>query len=154
MWRLCDSGLAKRSDVILNVNTRRPLVLYRSPECIGYAEQARKYMTICCISFRLCRSIRKQIRPCHKNGQGQPSVIIWTNLVVLEYAMCIPSFKVISLLVPKKEIFEDIYHIWDWVPSWSCDLDFHPNIPWRLHMKCGFKWPRVFFIGKEVLKCI
>ena len=38
-----------------------PMVLYRSPECIGYAEleQAWKYMTICCISLHLCRSIRK-----------------------------------------------------------------------------------------------
>ena len=34
-----------------------------------------------------CRSIRKQIWPCHKNGQGQPSVIIWTNLVILKYPM-------------------------------------------------------------------
>ena len=76
--------------------TREPVVLYRSPECTAHAEQAWEYMTICCINFHPCRSIRKQIWPCHKNGQGQPSVIFLTNLVVLEYC----------LLVPKKEVFE------------------------------------------------
>ena len=40
--------------------TKGPLVLYRSPECIGYteSEQAWKYMTICCISFQPCRRIK------------------------------------------------------------------------------------------------
>ena len=35
------------------IKTRGPLVLYRSPEYIGYAEleQAWKYMIMCCISF-------------------------------------------------------------------------------------------------------
>ena len=75
------------------MNTRGPR--YRSPECIGYAEleQAWKYMTICCISFHPCRSIRKQIWPNHKNGQGQSSVIIGTNLVVLEYPMLYSRFQ-------------------------------------------------------------
>ena len=61
---------------------RRPLVQYRSPECWGYAEleQTWKHMsTQCCISCHPCRSIRKQIWPCHKNGQGQPRFIIWKN---------------------------------------------------------------------------
>ena len=71
------------------------MVLYGSPECWGYAEleQAWKYMTICCISFHPCRSIRKQIWPCHKNGQGQLRVIIWINLVVLEYPMLYTKFQ-------------------------------------------------------------
>ena len=58
------------------------LVLYRSPECWGYAEleQTWKYMsTQSFISCHPYRSIRKQIYPCHKNGQGQPRVIIWTK---------------------------------------------------------------------------
>ena len=50
-------------------------------------------MTIRCISFHSCRSIRKQIWPCHKNGQGQPSVIVWTNLVVLESPMLYTKFQ-------------------------------------------------------------
>ena len=51
-----------------------PLVRYRSSECIGYAElgQAWKYMAICYISFLPCRSIRKQIRPCHKMVKLNP----------------------------------------------------------------------------------
>ena len=34
------------------IKTRGPMVLYRSPECIRYAEleQAWKYMTIFCVS--------------------------------------------------------------------------------------------------------
>ena len=62
--------------------TRGPLVLYRSPECWGYAEleQTWKYMsTQSFISCHPYRSIRKQIYPRHKNGQGQPRVIIWTK---------------------------------------------------------------------------
>ena len=62
--------------------TRGPLVLCRSPECWRYAElkQTWKYIsTQCCISFHPCRSIQKQIWPCHKNGQGHPRVIVWTH---------------------------------------------------------------------------
>ena len=65
--------------VSFNNKTRGPLVLYRSSECWEYAEleQTWKYINIqCCISFHPWRSIRKQIWPCHKNGQGQASVII------------------------------------------------------------------------------
>ena len=42
-------------------------------------------MIICCISFHPSRCIRNQIWSCNKHGQGQLSVIIWTNLVLLEY---------------------------------------------------------------------
>ena len=48
------------------------------------------------------KSIRGQIWPCHKIGQGQPRVIIWTNLST---QCCIISFKVIGHLVPEKKIF-------------------------------------------------
>ena len=118
------------------------LVLYHSPECTGYAEQAWKYMTICCINFHQCRSIRKQIWPCHKNGHGhgQPNVIILTNLVVHMYLStrcCIPRF-----LVPKK-MFEGFYHIWAWKPSWSCDQEHLKKISSH-GGKFGFKWPSVF----------
>ena len=68
-------------------------------------------MTICCISFHPCRCIRKHSWPCHKNGHGQPSVIIWTNYSYLSTRSCIPSFKVICLLIPKKMICEGFYHI-------------------------------------------
>ena len=63
-----------------------------TPECIGYAEleQVWKYMTI---SFHPCRSTGKQIWPCHKNGQGQPCDIVWTNLVEIVYPMLYTKFQ-------------------------------------------------------------
>ena len=39
------------------------------------------------LPFFPCKSIRDQIWPCRKIGQGQPRVIIWTNLVVLDHPM-------------------------------------------------------------------
>ena len=50
--------------------------------CWGHAEleQTWKYMgTQCCIICHPHRSIRKQIWPCHKHGQGQHRVIIWNK---------------------------------------------------------------------------
>ena len=61
-----------------------------------------------------------QIWPCRKIGQGQPRVIIWANLVVLEH----PRFKVSGLLISeKKNCFLSLYYIWAWRPTWSCDQD-------------------------------
>ena len=126
------------------------MVQYRSPECTGYAEleQPWKYMAICCISFHPCRSIMKQIWPCHKNGQGQPSVIIWTNLVVLEYPMLYTKFQGRRPLSswfygPGSHLGHVTRNIW---------TNFHPNSPWRLNMKFGFNRPSVVW-GKEVWKC-
>ena len=39
------------------------------------------------------KSIRDQIWPCRKIGQGQPTVIIWTNLVVLMNPMQHTKFQ-------------------------------------------------------------
>ena len=55
----------------------------------------------------LYKCIRDQIWPFPKICQGQPKVIIWTNLVVLQHL--IPNFKVICLLVPEKKIFKAFY---------------------------------------------
>ena len=54
--------------------------------------------------FSIQKHIKDQIWPCCKICQGQPRVIIWANLVVLEHPMML-SFKVIGLLVPEKKIF-------------------------------------------------
>ena len=75
------------------------------------------------LPFSPNKSIGDQIWPCRKIGQCQPRIIVWTNLVVLSTECYIPTFKVISLLVPKKKIFSGFYHIWTWGPYWSCDLD-------------------------------
>ena len=87
------------------------MILHRSSECIGYAEleQAWKYMTIRCISFhpgnKFDHVIKKWSRStqCHHlNKFGS----------YLSTQCCLPSFKVIGLLVLKKDIFEGFYHIW------------------------------------------
>ena len=39
------------------------------------------------------KSIRKQIWPCRKKGQGQPNVIIWTNYELPEYPMMRTKFQ-------------------------------------------------------------
>ena len=114
-------------------------------------------MTICCISFHPCRSITKQIWTCHKNGQGQLSVFIWRNLIVLEYPKLYTKFQDHRLLGSEEGFFFQIFTIYEpgshlgyvtrniWINS-------HPNIPWRLNTKFGFNWPRVV-LGKEVLNC-
>ena len=73
------------------------------------------------------KSTRNQNWPLRKKVKGQPGVIIWTNLVVLECPWCcIPSFSDLGHLVLKKKSFKGFYpfyHIWAWRPSWSCDQD-------------------------------
>ena len=51
------------------------------------------FWNIHCFSFFIYKSIRDQIWPCHKIGQGQPRVIVWTNLVVLEHPMLHKKFQ-------------------------------------------------------------
>ena len=83
----CLIGIIAQKHSVMHDNskpfkTKGSLVLYHSPECLGYAEleQTWKYIsTQCCMSLHACRSIRKQIWPRHKNGQGQPRVIIWKH---------------------------------------------------------------------------
>ena len=45
------------------------------------------FWKIHCFTFFPYKSIRDQIWPGHKIGQGQPRVIIWANLVVLKHPM-------------------------------------------------------------------
>ena len=141
----------------MSLLTRGPLVLYRSPECIGHAEQAWKYMTICWINFHPCRSIRKQIWPCHKNGHGQPSVIIWTNLVVLEYLMLYTKFQ------GHQSLGSEEGDLWQFLPYMGLEASLvmwpgtfeqifiptsHGGSIWNLASNY-----QVFFLGKEILKC-
>ena len=100
------------------------MVLYRSPECCSNAElaQAWKYMTICCISFHRYRSIRKHLTVI-KMVKLNPALSYEKIWKYLNTRCCIPSFKVISLLVPKKQIFEGFFHIWAWKPSWSYNTE-------------------------------
>ena len=45
------------------------------------------------LPFFTYKSTRDQIWPCRKIGQGQPKVIIWTNLEVLEHSMLHTKFQ-------------------------------------------------------------
>ena len=45
------------------------------------------------LPFTPYKSIWDQIWPCHKIGQGHSSVIIWTNLTVLEHPMLHTKFQ-------------------------------------------------------------
>ena len=45
------------------------------------------------LPFSPYKSIMDQIWPCRKIGQGQPRIIIWANLVVLEYPMLHTNFQ-------------------------------------------------------------
>ena len=70
----------------VNVNILLHLV---RPRCIfahvNCTIDDNSFWKIHCFTFFPYKSIRDQILPCHKTGQGQPRVIIWANLVVLEH---------------------------------------------------------------------
>ena len=53
----------------------------------------KRFWKIHCFTFFPYKCIRDQIWSCHKIGQGQHSVIIWTNLVVLEHPMMQIKFQ-------------------------------------------------------------
>ena len=50
-------------------------------------------LKIHCFNFFPYKSIRDQIWPCRKKGQGQPRVIIWINLVVLMHTVLHTKFQ-------------------------------------------------------------
>ena len=51
------------------------------------------FWKIHCFAFFPYKSIRGQIRPYRKIGQGQPRIIIWASLVVLEHPMMLTKFQ-------------------------------------------------------------
>ena len=57
------------------------------------------------LPFFQYKSIRDQIWPCYKIGQGQPRVIIWINLVVLEHPMLHTKFQSHQLFGSGEEDF-------------------------------------------------
>ena len=54
---------------------------------------SNSFWKIHCFTFFPYKSIKDQIWTCCKKGQGQPRVIIWTNLVVLEHPMLHTKFQ-------------------------------------------------------------
>ena len=73
-----------------------------------------------CFIFFPYKSIRDQNWSCRKIGQGQPRVIIWTNLVLLEHPMLQIMFQGHRLFGFDEDVLR-FSHIWQ--PSWPCDLD-------------------------------
>ena len=53
----------------------------------------QQFLKIHCFTFFPYKIIRNQIWPCRKIVQGQPRVIIWTNMVVLEHPMLHTKFQ-------------------------------------------------------------
>ena len=76
-----------------------------------------------CFTFFPYKSIRDQIWPCRKIGQGQPRFIIWTNLVVLKHPMTHTKIQGHWPSGCGEEDCLRFYHIWPWRPAWSCDQD-------------------------------
>ena len=97
--------------------------------------------TQCCISCRPYRSIRKQMWPCHKKwSRSTQGHHLKKKNGGSQVRCCIPSFKIIGLLVPKKKIFEVLFLPYMGMVVWSGKFEqiFILHIPWRLSKKFGF----------------
>ena len=89
---------------------------------IGLAvSQEKSLWNIHCFTFFPYKSIRKQIWPCRKIGQGQHRVIIWTNLVVFEHLMLHTKFQGHWSFGSGEEDFLRFLPCMAWRPSWSCE---------------------------------
>ena len=88
------------------------------------------------------KSIRDQIWPWRKIGQGQHKVIILTNLVVLEYSMLHTKFQGHRPFGSREDFFKvfTIYEHGSHIGhvTWTSWTNFRSFVPWRLHMKFGF----------------
>ena len=105
------------------------------------------FWKIHCFTFFPYKSIRDQIWPCRKIGQGQPRVIIWANLVVLKHPMMhtkiqgqwpfgsgeedffrfLPYMAMVAILVMDQDHLSKLsfphhteapYEIWLWLAQW------------------------------------
>ena len=99
-----------------------------------------------------------QIWPCHKLGQGQPRVIIWTNYDGLESPMLHYKFHGNQSTGSGEDFWSVFYLIWAWRPFWSCDqhhvIKFSFPCTWKLTYKIWLKMAQCFFcffLEKKVL---
>ena len=104
------------------------------------------FWRINCFTFFPYKSIRGQIWPCRKLCEGQPKVIIWTNLVVREHPMLYTKFQRHRQFASKEEDFNVFYHIWAYrsTVTWDIWTNVCSPISWRLHVKFGFNRPSGF----------
>ena len=60
--------------------------------CTQLTASTNSFWNIHCLTFFPYKSINGQIWPCREIGKGQPRVIIWINLVVLEHPVLHTKF--------------------------------------------------------------
>ena len=91
------------------------------------------------------KRMRAQIWPCHKKVKGQPTTIIWINLVDLSPLCYIPRFSLYAFLVLEKKILcvFTVYrhggHLVQWRGT-NCQYPFDR----RPHRKSGENYSRGF----------
>ena len=107
------------------------------------------FWKIHCFTIFPYKSIRDQIWRCHKISQGQLRVIIWTNLVELEYPMLHTNFQGHQTFGSREEDFLKFLPYMGMAAIWTI---YHSPIPWRLHIKFGFNRPSSLW-EKEIWKC-
>ena len=98
------------------------------------------FCKIHCLNLFPYKSIREQIWPCRKIGQGQPRVIIWIILVALEYPMLHTNFQGHRPFGSREEEFFHGFIIYRHGGhlgnvTWAFWIHFCSSIPLRLHMK-------------------
>ena len=113
------------------------------------------FWKIQCFHFFLQKSLCYLIWPCRKIGQGQPRVIIWTNYDGLESLMLHTKFCGNQSKSFGEDFWRVFYHMWAWLPSWSCDPDAankisFPSYPRMLHIDLALICPAVS--EKEMFK--
>ena len=115
------------------------------------------FWKIHCFTFFPYKSIRDQIWPCRKIGQGQPRVIIWVNLVVLKHPMMHTKIQGYLPFGSREEGFLCFYHIWQWRPSWSCDQDHLSTLSFPHPIAAPYEiwlWFAQWFLKRRCLKSV
>ena len=84
-----------------------------------------------CVPYK---HIREQILPCCKKGQGQPRVIIWTNLEVLKYFIVHTNFQGHR---PSGSREEDILRLLPYMVMWP--WPFEQTTKFGFHRPSGFR---------------
>ena len=116
------------------------------------------FWKIHCFTFFPYKSIRDQIWPCSKIGQGLPRVIIWAHLVVLKHPMMHTKIQGHwPFGSGEEDFFLGFYHIWPWWPSWSCDQDHLSKLLFPHPIEGPYKiwlWLAQWFLRWRCLKSV
>ena len=118
----------------------------------------KRFWKIHCFNFFPYKCIRDQIWSCHKIGQGQHSVIIWTNLVVLEHPMMQIKFQCYRPFGAREEDFFMIFTIYGHIghlghkiwTSWTNFLSLSHPIDASYEI---WLWLAQWFLRRRCWKC-